>query len=389
MKEKKLLFEAVATFVGTVIGAGILGVPYVIAQAGFWTGIFMIFILGIVSAILYLYLGETVLRTNGKHQLTGYAEKYLGKPGKYLMSFSMLVGIYGALIAYIIGEGTTFASLLGIQNTVLITILGLSITAEILFSIIFFIVMAIIIREGLDAVGLSEMYLLPIMIGIIIIISFIALPFIKPSNLTEFSVGKMLLPYGVIFFAYLGATAVPEMQQELIKYKKNLKKAIMIGVAIPFCLYILFATAVVGVSGLSTTQVATIGLGEQIGSFMLIFGNIFAMCAMATSFLALGLALQQMYEYDFKLGKKLSWFLTCFPPLGVALSGITSFVGVIALGGIVAGGIDGVLIILMTHIAKSKGDRKPEYTMPMHWIFSLFLITIFILGAGYYFSSLL
>ena len=36
---KKRLFEAVSTLVGCVIGAGILGIPYVVAKAGFVTGL--------------------------------------------------------------------------------------------------------------------------------------------------------------------------------------------------------------------------------------------------------------------------------------------------------------------------------------------------------------
>ena len=46
MKRKE--YEAIALLVGTIIGAGILGIPYVVARAGFWTGIvnivFLIFI---------------------------------------------------------------------------------------------------------------------------------------------------------------------------------------------------------------------------------------------------------------------------------------------------------------------------------------------------------
>ena len=33
-------WEAVATVVGTIIGAGIFGIPYVVAKAGFLTGIY-------------------------------------------------------------------------------------------------------------------------------------------------------------------------------------------------------------------------------------------------------------------------------------------------------------------------------------------------------------
>jgi len=55
--------EAIALLVGTIIGAGIFGIPYVIAQAGFLTGLITLGVLGTAVIILYLYLGEVILRT--------------------------------------------------------------------------------------------------------------------------------------------------------------------------------------------------------------------------------------------------------------------------------------------------------------------------------------
>lgn len=388
MGYRKRLFEAIATFIGTVIGAGILGIPYVVAEAGFWTGVAVILFLGAISMLLYLYLGEVVLRTNGTHQLTGYAEKYLGKIGKKLMAFSMAVGIYGAMIAFIIGEGTTLAAIFNLTGKT-VPILGYAIAAETIFSIVFFIIVSIIIYEGINAVGESEMYLLPVMVGVIFLICAVSFFYINPSNLTGFDIKQALLPYGVIFFAFLGATAIPEMQQEFRDNQKGMKKAIMIGIALPAILYIVFSAAVVGVSGKGTTQVATIGLGESIGPLMIFAGNIFAVFSMATTFLALGLALHQMYEYDYNYIKPAAWVFTCLPPLAVALSGVTSFIGMISLGGVIAGGIDGVLIVLMAHKAKKEGERKPEYQIPVHWAITTGLIILFLIGAGYYFYSMI
>lgn len=387
MNKNKLIFEATATFIGTVIGAGILGIPYVVAQAGLWTGLLVILAIGIISGIIYLYLGETVLRTKGKHQLTGYAYKYLGKNGRNIMALSMMVGIYGAMVAYIIGEGRAIAAIFGLQGHTF-SIFGFIITAEIIFSVLFFFFVSIIVYEGIKAVGKSEMYLLPIMLGVIIIMCMISVFYIKPENITGFNMSRILLPYGVILFAFLGATALPEMQQELGKNLKLMKKSILLGVLIPIIIYAAFAFAIVGVSGKNTTEVATIGLGEAIGPYMILFGNIFAIFAMATSFLALGLALQQMYEYDYNFKRSWAWALTCIPPLMVALSGVTSFVGIITLGGVIAGGIDGVIIVLMAHKAKKLGNRKPEFSIPVNWLLSALLIMVFLLGAGYYFTTL-
>ena len=369
MNKKFLLWEAIATLVGTIIGAGILGIPYVIAKAGFWTGIFDIILLGIVVLVIYLYLGEVVLRTKGFHQLPGYAAKYLGKWGKRLMVFSMVFGNYGALIAYIIGEGLALAAIFG----------GEPLT----YSLIFFIIVAVIIYKGLKAVGESELIMLPMVIFVIIIISLLSLGHININNYVNFDIFKILIPYGVILFAFLGAAAVPEMEQELVKNRKLMKKAIIIGVMIPIISYLLFAFAVVGVTGLATSEVATIGLGQIMGKYMVIVGNLLAVLTMTTSFLTLGLALKQTFNYDYKLNHTLSWALTVIIPLLIAVSGLTSFIQIIGISGVVAGGIEGVLIVLMAMKAKKLGDRKPEYTIKINWLIAAVLIALFVIGAIY------
>ncbi len=77
---------AASTLVGTIVGAGILGIPYVISKAGLWYGFLIILFLGLAFLLLNLFGGEVVLRTKKQFQLTGYAGKYLGPTGKRLMT---------------------------------------------------------------------------------------------------------------------------------------------------------------------------------------------------------------------------------------------------------------------------------------------------------------
>src|SRR3989338_9759001 len=100
-------FKGVATLSGCIIGAGIFGIPFAIVKSGFWTGMLVILCVGIAALIIHLLVGEVALRTNGCHQLVGYCEKYLGKTGKYLMMLSMIIGVYGAMVAYTIGVGAS------------------------------------------------------------------------------------------------------------------------------------------------------------------------------------------------------------------------------------------------------------------------------------------
>src|SRR3989344_2756276 len=96
---------SIATLMGIIVGAGILGIPYVIAKAGYLYGFIIIILIGLAYVFLDLFYGEVVLRTKKQHQLPGYAEKYLGRKGKIIAGIAMPIAVYGALTAYLIGVG--------------------------------------------------------------------------------------------------------------------------------------------------------------------------------------------------------------------------------------------------------------------------------------------
>lgn len=365
--------EAVATLTGTTIGAGVLGIPYVVAKAGLMVGLLHIIIIGAAVIAVNLLLGEVVLRTNGNHQLTGYAEKYLGSNGKRLMAFSMVAGIYGALLAYIIGIGTSLNALLPQLP-------------QAMGSIIFFLSASAIVYIGLKAVEKSELLLSFLTITVIaaVIAAAVTSGKFSTANFTGTSLPNIFLPYGVVLFAFLGAVAVPEMREELGRDRKLLKKAIITGGLIPLAIYALFAIAVVGISGAQTGQIATVTLGRELGEIMAVFANLFAVLAMSTSFIALGLALKEMYVYDYKLDRKTSWALTCVVPMLAFLLGLKSFIAVLGIAGAIVGGIEGMLLVAMHFMAKGKRpERKPEYAIKGTRILSITLLLMFLLGIAY------
>ena len=86
MNKKRKFFSAAFTLTGTIIGAGILGLPYVFAKAGFFIGLFWLIFLGLILLFVGLCMGEITLRTKKIYQLPGYSNKYLGKWGGRVMS---------------------------------------------------------------------------------------------------------------------------------------------------------------------------------------------------------------------------------------------------------------------------------------------------------------
>ncbi len=370
--KKSNLFPAIATLTGTIVGAGILGIPYVFAKAGFIVGFIDLIVLGILILLVNLYLGEITLRTNGKHQLPGYAKKYLGKKGKILMLISSLIFLYGALIAYVLGEGQVLSFvLLGTTNF------------SILFSMIFFFVTIPIAYLGIKALEKGETFGLIAISAVVLIIFFVFIPKINQINFSFVSSNPIMwfMPYGVILFAFLALSAMPEVREELVKEEKKMKKAIILGSLIPIALYLLFVIAVYGFSGQNTPEIATIALG-RLPSLLAIF-------TMFTAFCALGIALKELYIFDFKIKHDSAFALAFFPVFIISfflmILNMADFVKIISLVGGVAGGLAGILVLLMLKKAKQKCERKPEYSLPLNWPIIIILSIIFIAGIVYQF----
>ncbi len=374
----KMLMAAM-TLMGTVVGAGILGIPYVVAKAGFLLGLIIIVTLGLAFLMINLFVGEFVLRTKEQHQLTGYAEKYLGKWGKRVMTFTMVFGIYGALTAYLIGEGEALRTIFGFGP-------------PLMYSLFFFIVTFIIIYSGMKATGKVELVMVFLLLLIVAFIGIFSFQQINCSYLSGFDWTKLFIPYGVIVFAFLGAAAIPEMQEVLGKNKKLMKKSIVIGSTVPIVLYILFCFFVVGVVGLNdfellapNERIATIALGMYSSPLMSLFANFIAVIAMFTSYLTLAVALTEMFQYDYHYSHRIALSLTLILPLLILLFHLTNFITVLGITGALAGGLEGILLVLIFWKSKLLGDRKPEYSLGKHKLLGTILILMFVLGVVYSF----
>ena len=317
--------------------------------------------------------------------MTGYADKYLGNIGKKIMVLSMIFGMYGALIAYTIKEGEFLHGMLG-------PLLGGS---PLIYSIIFFIFGSYLIYKGLAAIEKGELLMVALILVIIVAFIIIGAPYINLNNLISFNIKNIFIPYGVVLFAFMGVVAIPEMNEELRKNKKHFKKSIITGTLISMVVYIIFALIVIGITGQENmTDGAVIGLGKVLGNNILLFGLFFGILTMATSFIAIGLALKEMYKLDFKLKEKLSTSLTCSIPLIasviIILTSIdNSFFKVIDITGAVSGGLIGILVVLMYWKAKEIGNRQPEYSINKNNIVGFLLILMFLAGIIYKISTMI
>lgn len=362
----KKFWATTFTLSGSIMGAGILGLPYIFAKSGFLVGLFWLIVLGTIMIFVNLTLGEITLRTRGRHQLSGYAGKYLGKWGKRIMFFAMIFGIYSALLAYLIGEGESLSKLL--PGNIPPVVLG----------IMFWLTMTLFLKEGLKGLKKIETWGVIAIIGIIFGIFIRFVPFIKSENLMVWNTANFAIPIGVVMFALLGFTSIPELRQEIKGKEKLLKKAIIVGSLIPIVIYILFSAVFIGVLGTNISQIATLSFGPLV--------TILGIFTMLTSFFVLSFSLYDTFRYDIKVSKKINFFFTSLVPLILYILIIQfdfiGFILVIGTGGVISGGLTGILILLIARKAKSnmRNGNKPEIEVPLNWTLIAILSLIFATG---------
>ena len=361
------LWYAAATIMGASIGAGVLGIPFAFAKAGVLYGILNLAIVAALILTVNLYMGEVMLRTKGIHQLTGYAEKYLGKAGKQLMALALIFGIYGALVAYLIGIGDVLSALLGGQPFV--------------YMAIFFVIFSALIYAGIKAVSKLEFLFSYLKIAVFFALAVSMVAFFRIGNMesVKFSLATSFIPYGIVLFSLMAFPSLPEAREIMLNEEKDLKKALAFASLTPAVVYTIFAIIFIGVLGKNVGEVAVVGL-NVLGPIQFILGFVFAFLAMATAYVSLGLALHEMYEYDYKMSHNLSFFITCIVPFILIVLGVNSFVKVLSMAGAFAGGLTAILIVLMFKKAKKTGERHPEYHLRMHKIISWIIILLFAAG---------
>ena len=352
------------TLSGAMMGAGILGLPYVFSKSGFMVGIFWLVFLGLITLYVNLCLGEIALRTKKIHQLPGYAGLYLGKNGKKIMLVIKVFGIYAALLAYLIGEGQSFS----------ILFFG-SLDYSVYFAVGFWFVMTLFLREGLEGLKKIESRGIALVTGIILFMFFYFADEINPSNLTRIDYSNFFFPFGVVLFAVLGFSAIPEMRIEIMKKEKLMKKAIILGTFIPVVLYFIFSLTFLGVFGENVSQVATISSD----SFIPVLG-IFTMLA---AYFVLSFSLLDVFVYDLKKNSHVFTFVSLVPLILyflISFFNLANFVEIVGIGGVISGGLTIIMILLIHMRAKKKGNRKPEFSVPINWLMFWILALIFLAG---------
>ncbi len=372
MNKKFLL--AISTLVGTIVGVGIFGLPYVFYKAGILLGFFYLIIVAIILIIIHLFWAEISFETVENHRLVGYAKKYLGNKAKIIVACSTIFGFFGAIIAYFLLGSQFLAGSLKFY-------LGPDFK---IYLFIFWIIASLAAIKGIKLVAKLEALINFLLIGIVIIFFSMGVRKINLNNLPLVDFKNFFLPYGVILFSLAGGNAVPELK-EILQDKKLLKKAVIIGTLIPAVLYLLFVVGILGLDG--TTISVNVFFNLASNRLLAYIGQIFGFLAVITSVFVFNLYLKKVFIFDFKLPKILATSLVVFIPfLFVFFFKNINFINVLEAVGVISIGIEGIVLVLIHEKLKGMRGESDIIKMPS---FLNYLIMIFLIAAViYYFVNL-
>lgn len=384
---KLTLYEAVAIIVGANVGSGILGLAYSSRLAGWPILVLWLAVAGLFTTFSMLYVAESALRTKKPLQLPGLAEKYVGKVGSVLIFISVCANSIGCMVAYTTGSGNILCTLLGLPNWA--------------GSLLFTVPCVLVVWFGLKATGLWEKFMstgMVVLLGIIVIASFLSSKAdVSRAVYANWTYAVPLLSSAI--FCYIAQYAVPELARGMRHTPKKLPVAIILGMFITGVLLAVVPLAVLSLTGAEeVTQVATLAWGQALGTWALYTANIFALCAMMTSYWAVGGSMLTNIVDMFKLKDEkdtktrlIAIACTVLPPFILAYAGLVSFVDAIGWAGTFGGVIMSIVPVLMLNNARKKGDIEPEWKCGWyaHPAVQGMIIVIFSLAAIYFICSMI
>jgi amino acid permease len=359
-----------ASFVlfGTIVGAGIFGLPYVIVKTGYLVGLFWMIVLAGAVLMTHLMYAEIVLRTPGNHRLVGYVGIYLGPFASKIETVSSTLGLYGGSLAYLLLGGLFIGQLFSAFAQV----------GQLSGAFMMFLFGVAAVIWGTAFLSRFDFWLTIGEMSAFLLLSAIAFTAFSPGHLAApVDWAEAFLPYGVVLFAYGGLSAVSEVRAMLGDRPEAVRKAVRAGTLMAAGLTILFVTAVIGALGGDVSEESVGGLVKKFGGALPIIGGATGFLSLLTSYVVFTAYLKDQFQHDFRWKPAVAAILAVGVPMILALIGVRSFGRIVELIGSVLIGIEGVFIGLM-YLKIKKTAVGPAMKIPNGLVYLLMAVY----GAG-------
>lgn len=322
---------------GTIIGAGVFGLPYLFEKSGVIVSLLYLTVFGLIFSLMHLMYAEIIVNTEEDHRFVGYTKIYLGKWEALLATLTSVAGVLLSLTAYLI-LSISFFNLISPDSPDIYKLLLFWLLGSVA---IFWEINHLVFAEFLITIGIVGIIIALAGYGLIGAERLISFSFIAPQNL--------LLPYGAVLFSLSGRVAIPALvgyfRRNNLPFSK-LKPAVFFGTLAPALVYFIF---IVGILSLSETvsEDSISGIIGRLPEPLLWLLGVLGILALWSTYIVLGRDLKKSLNYDFNIPPLLAGLTVIITPLLLYFGGVRNFLTLIGVIGGVFIGLEGVFIVLM------------------------------------------
>ena len=365
----KKVLSASLLIAGTTIGAGMLGIPLMSFQTGFFFSsliILLVWFYMYISGLLFLNISLNMKKGVNVISMT---KTLIGKKTKYFSAIIFLFLYYCLMVAYFAAGTPIFINIIQLTFNISIPY----IYSYILFAIIF----GTIVGIGLKTINRFN-YIL--MVGL-----FITYLLIISTNFFNIEIErfyfsnykKMFFCIPILFSSFGYHNIIPSLTDHYNKDAKIMKKAILFGTLLPLIIYFIWQAIIIGViprelieETYVKSQSITFALKTATGKNWIVqISDLFALFAIITSMLGIsfslidfigdGLSMKRVGKHRFILT-----LITFIPPLLITIFNPNIFISAINIaGGFGESYLNGILpaILFWQLVYKKNISIKSKY----------------------------
>lgn len=386
------IFTVALLIAGNAVGAGILALPVKTGLSGILPSVVSMIIMWALMLLTGMLIANRIMRSRHEsHDMPTFFLQEIGPHGKWLCILGYLVLFYGVLVAYLSGGASILSALIPLS------------IPEPVWLLLFFIAATTITLYGVDLVRKWNAIIM-----LVLLASFISLSLKVGQNVeaqrlshSDWAFLPSILPIIVCTFPF--HNLVPVVCKSLNNQRRAILMAILIGTSITLIMNISWTVIVVGslpltgpgegnlLAAFEKGLPATVPLSLALNSNLITtIGTVFALTAILTSYLAVGLSLMGFFRdltspYLKNSNRLIDACLTFGPPLLIAL--IYPHLFLKALD--VAGGIGVILVfgvlpaVIFVKSRRGKTVWARSFTYLILGIFVLLLLLEFSQELGF------
>jgi len=313
----------------TMVGVGMLGLPVVTGPGGFIPATMVYILTWIFMLCTGLLLLEVCTWMPKEANLITMTHRLLGPVGQAICWAVYLFLFFTAMIAHIVGGGSTMRDLINLTFSVQIPDSAAMIVYMLLFSPVVYL--------GTKSVDRFNLFMM-----MVVLITYFSFIFLSAGNVTlahlsyvNWSQAWPALP--VLFIAFTYQLIIPTLMTYMNQNAKKVRLSIILGTSIPLVVYLVWEFLILGIipvdkliAAKAAGHTAVMPLKELLQNpWIFNVGTIFAFFVLTTSYVALALAFLDFLADGLKVKKegfkKIALCLAIFTPptiIGLIYPGI-------------------------------------------------------------------